>query len=87
MNARDQFAGAWAAMVWNAVGVSGKGARRPSMSEGAHRGAQIGCRGKKHSAPAKLKRRAGLKGLASYATQYTHLLTPLITERLDRKGT
>ena len=87
MNARDQFCAGFAATIWNAVGASGKGARRPSFRVGANRGATIGCRGKKRSAPVRLTRSPGLKAAASYATQYTHLLTPLITARRDRKGT
>lgn len=87
LSARDQFCGQWAAMIWEAVGNTGKGARRPSFRTGANRGAANGCNGKRHNSPAKVTRRPGLKAAASYATQYSHVLTPLITARRDRKGT
>ncbi len=85
--ARDIFCNQFAADIWNAIGASGKGARRPSFRTEAKRGAANGCRGKKHSAPVKPKRRPGRKALAAYRTQYTHVMTHLITNRRDRKGT
>lgn len=84
---RDVFCNQFAADIWNAIGKTGKGARHPPVRAEAKRGSANGLRGKKHSAPVKLKRRSGLKALAAYRTQYTHVLTHLITQRRDRKGT